>query len=130
MSAAERELKKEVSITSHADSPVVLPTDFPLARGLSPEERKKVEKKLKLKLDLRNSVFVLIYIMSTFGKIHHLHWLHWLTNRLPRPKQLGSCQTRHNRGRPRIDRDQVLDMSLYASLNALAADDALTPVFT
>jgi hypothetical protein len=64
---------------------------FPLARALSPERRKEVEKSLKRKLDLRCSLFVVIYIMSEWRGV----WIVirraglTLTNhlRLPRPKQ-------------------------------------------
>ena len=48
--------------------------DYPLARALSPQERIAVEKRMKRKLDLRCSLFVLIYILSEeFRKI----WNHW-----------------------------------------------------
>jgi len=45
---------------------VAEPTDFPLARALSAEDRVTVEKSMKKKLDLRCSLFVLIYILSKF----------------------------------------------------------------
>lgn len=60
----ENEVKKVTSISS--DVAPQQPTDFPLARALSPEERIKAEKKLKMKLDARCSLFVLIYILSEF----------------------------------------------------------------
>jgi hypothetical protein len=58
---AQHEVKKMTSRSSDVEQP---PTDFLLARALSPEERIATEKKLKLKLDLRCSLFVLIYILS------------------------------------------------------------------
>jgi hypothetical protein len=42
----------------------IVHNDFPLARALSDEERITVEKSMKKKLDLRCSLFVLIYILS------------------------------------------------------------------
>lgn len=61
MADPTHEVKKMTSRTSELEQ---APTDFLLARALSPEERIATEKKLKLKLDLRCSLFVLIYILS------------------------------------------------------------------
>lgn len=59
-------LKKVVSGESHVQQQ---PTDFPLARALSVEDRIVVEKSLKRKLDARCSLFVLIYILSEFAPL-------------------------------------------------------------
>lgn len=49
------------------------------------ERRQVVEKSLKRKLDLRCSIFVIIYIMSEYTGAHAS--MHELMNRLPRPQQ-------------------------------------------
>jgi hypothetical protein len=66
-STMENEVKKTVSNSSDVAN-IHQPTDFPLARALTPEQRVQVEKRLKLKLDLRCSLFVLIYILSEFSR--------------------------------------------------------------
>ena len=86
-------------------------TDFPLARALSDEDRVTTEKSLKRKLDLRCSIFVLIYILS--------EWIVVSPNcadlRLPRQEQHRSSEVEGSAGRPQARRYAVCDVSVNVS---------------
>lgn len=58
------DMKKDIEMDSQGLEIAPDPTHGGIAANLSPERRIQIEKRLKRKLDLRCSLFVMIYIMN------------------------------------------------------------------